>query len=643
MTSAGPARKPYRKAPPQHRETRHSLPVFREDLGVSAGPPTGSPGMAPPSPGTQHDPCQVICFRNHTVPVLQRTRFTNPYPVKRPPSPDGANVFSSSWSLASDSELDVSSLSSLDVTVLPPPRIFSHGAVGVSLPPRSHHPNMSRFLSRSEDLLPLSAEDERATSESSQQYLHGSSPFRSPERALAFKETTEIFAPPRGKRPQRDPRPQAHALPLPPKSILKQPSPPPCLPPADYLRKAKSVEMLGQGRGRGHKPKSTSLDREQGGLNQGKSSPALPYSVSSSSPADRGMHRLEEKVKFSQFLDEITYSVLSPANLHQLGGKKPEPARVGQKSSGQQNPKQNQGPAHEQKERKAGRRPWDDWVSQHQATRRDRENENENQPIPQHVPQRKDSPDREPEKWRTDPYREGARPKSEGHNYGRFGEGEGGDSRRTSESDWEDRSCRGTQQHHLQTHHQHKQHPHPHQHQHHTPSPYQPSLQQPHAQHHVPQHPISQTDFRTHSKDVAEKSPPLPPKLGSAASHPEAPKATVLEPSSVSFLSQLKVCERCHRVHKSTPSAAPVYPPACCFPLGEITESFSLTTPLCVTLRDITGAPYPPHPPHQLVSLGKIMGSFSWRCSLCLLHLSRSFPDVRTCSAACAHCCLRLL
>uniref|UniRef100_A0A3B1INF5 Tight junction associated protein 1 n=1 Tax=Astyanax mexicanus TaxID=7994 RepID=A0A3B1INF5_ASTMX len=35
MTSAAPARKPYRKAPPQHRETRHSLPVFRDDLSGS--------------------------------------------------------------------------------------------------------------------------------------------------------------------------------------------------------------------------------------------------------------------------------------------------------------------------------------------------------------------------------------------------------------------------------------------------------------------------------------------------------------------------------------------------------------------------------------------------------------------------------
>ncbi|MBN3273439.1 TJAP1 protein, partial [Polyodon spathula] len=32
MTSAAPVRKPYRKAPPQHREIRHDLPVFRDEL-----------------------------------------------------------------------------------------------------------------------------------------------------------------------------------------------------------------------------------------------------------------------------------------------------------------------------------------------------------------------------------------------------------------------------------------------------------------------------------------------------------------------------------------------------------------------------------------------------------------------------------
>uniref|UniRef100_A0A671K537 Tight junction-associated protein 1-like n=1 Tax=Sinocyclocheilus anshuiensis TaxID=1608454 RepID=A0A671K537_9TELE len=47
MTSAAPARKPYRKAPPQHRETRHTVPVFREDVSGNALP------SANPAPSAQ--------------------------------------------------------------------------------------------------------------------------------------------------------------------------------------------------------------------------------------------------------------------------------------------------------------------------------------------------------------------------------------------------------------------------------------------------------------------------------------------------------------------------------------------------------------------------------------------------------------
>uniref|UniRef100_A0A671K3H7 Tight junction-associated protein 1-like n=1 Tax=Sinocyclocheilus anshuiensis TaxID=1608454 RepID=A0A671K3H7_9TELE len=49
MTSAAPARKPYRKAPPQHRETRHTVPVFREDVSGNALP------SANPAPSAQPD------------------------------------------------------------------------------------------------------------------------------------------------------------------------------------------------------------------------------------------------------------------------------------------------------------------------------------------------------------------------------------------------------------------------------------------------------------------------------------------------------------------------------------------------------------------------------------------------------------
>ncbi|XP_041802866.1 tight junction-associated protein 1 [Chelmon rostratus] len=54
MTSAAPARKPYRKAPPQHRETRHALPV------------------APPPPAPQHDISQEALSDSDRIRILQQ-------------------------------------------------------------------------------------------------------------------------------------------------------------------------------------------------------------------------------------------------------------------------------------------------------------------------------------------------------------------------------------------------------------------------------------------------------------------------------------------------------------------------------------------------------------------------------------------
>ncbi|CAG05117.1 unnamed protein product [Tetraodon nigroviridis] len=57
MTSAAPARKPYRKAPPQHRETRHAPPV------------------ALPAPAPQHDPSQPGCLGvKHTYDVIRKSQ-----------------------------------------------------------------------------------------------------------------------------------------------------------------------------------------------------------------------------------------------------------------------------------------------------------------------------------------------------------------------------------------------------------------------------------------------------------------------------------------------------------------------------------------------------------------------------------------
>ncbi|XP_017546148.1 tight junction-associated protein 1 isoform X1 [Pygocentrus nattereri] len=66
MTSTAPARKPYRKAPPQHRETRHSLPVFRDDLSGSH-PATGSPSLP-----AQPDPSQESLSDADKIKILQQ-------------------------------------------------------------------------------------------------------------------------------------------------------------------------------------------------------------------------------------------------------------------------------------------------------------------------------------------------------------------------------------------------------------------------------------------------------------------------------------------------------------------------------------------------------------------------------------------
>ncbi|XP_058880875.1 tight junction-associated protein 1-like isoform X2 [Acipenser ruthenus] len=59
MTSAAPVRKPYRKAPPQHREIRHDLPVLRDELdGDLALPPA--------------EPCQESLSDTDRIKVLQQ-------------------------------------------------------------------------------------------------------------------------------------------------------------------------------------------------------------------------------------------------------------------------------------------------------------------------------------------------------------------------------------------------------------------------------------------------------------------------------------------------------------------------------------------------------------------------------------------
>ncbi|MBN3297072.1 TJAP1 protein, partial [Amia calva] len=369
MTSAAPVRKPYRKAPPQHREVRHDLPVFRDDLGATMGLP-------------QPEPCQVTRLHN-IAPVFQRTRFGDP-PPKRTDSSDLLNTYSSSWSLASESEKEVSSLSSMDLTILPPPKIFSCSEIIAT-----NTQGISRFRSRSEDLLVVSG-DEDPTAE-----------------ALSKRQARYMTT-------------------LPPKSILKQPNTLGVQ--KDNLRKSKSAELLGQN---SHKVKPQNLSLDWGNraqvqvkttvTGQSATTPASPTSLA----PEWKVQLLEEKLKFSEFLNEITYRILSPANLQWLGGQQPEVLK--QRGSQQRSPaaapcayqrtelKENTDQKPEKSPRASRsadvRRPVGKDTPE--RTRRMKDNG----PRPGHLPAtlRRNVQDAhpEPEQRRTTVHREGARPKAE--------------------------------------------------------------------------------------------------------------------------------------------------------------------------------------------------------------------------------------
>ncbi|XP_077437974.1 tight junction-associated protein 1 isoform X2 [Vanacampus margaritifer] len=204
MSSAAPSRKPYRKAPPQHREARHAL--------AAAAAPTTPPQTQAP------DDCQVKeqMFR---TPPLQPPPFAN----KRRPA--------------------ASSLSSLEFGTAP-----------------------------------------------------STEPFRA-RRGSAGRRHAE--------------RKDRRRAGVPPKSILKKGVSPAAAHASDVIRKSKSAELLD-----GSSDRQPSARRSSGG------------------PPSRHlawrMRLLEEKVRFSNFLDEITCRVISPAHLTLLGReashRRPSPA-----------------------------------------------------------------------------------------------------------------------------------------------------------------------------------------------------------------------------------------------------------------------------------------------------------------------------
>lgn len=374
MTSAAPARKPYRKAPPQHRETRHALTT------------------APPPPAPQLDVNQV---NRHTLntPLPPPPPHQLPAACKQPRSSRARHGVL--IPPLSDSDLDVSSLSSLELCIPQPlfstrnrrPDRAKTTEVGVT----ASDGHLRRSASTRSDLRrspsvtrkqPQDKRGERQTrahrAPSTDMTATGTPTTpRTPNtpRTQAAARTPNLprtqTAPgtatvPRTPNMPNTPRTQPAA---PPKSILKQTAPLGIEPTYDVIRKAKSVELLDGGRRRGSMSRQTptrSLDRAE------QRSPTSRWSSAPPSPSKTGwnwrMQVLEEKVRFSSFLDEITSQVLSPAHLTMLGRAasrergSPSPSPSPRRSRRHSHSHSHRKKPPEGKSEDRSRR-WDDWVS----------------------------------------------------------------------------------------------------------------------------------------------------------------------------------------------------------------------------------------------------------------------------------------
>lgn len=299
MTSAAPARKPYRKAPPQHRETRHALPA------------------APPPPAQQLDVTQVNQHTTNT-PATSLQHLSTP----REQAQSMVKHLSSQTEPLSDSELDVSSLSSLELCIPPPPLFSSH----------VHRPDPTA-ASACQSL------NQRLTS---RKHSQGSRGQRQTPANRTQADGTCSLTPPLLQRS------------APPKGILK-PSPSRCTEHSyDVIRKAKSVEIFDSSSGRStHHSATHSLDRAEQRASSSQRSSAPPSTHKT--PWNWRMQVLEEKIRFSHFLDEITCRVLSPAHLMLLGREQSSTGPRRRSSDPQQ--LKADGTSAER------RRRWDDWVA----------------------------------------------------------------------------------------------------------------------------------------------------------------------------------------------------------------------------------------------------------------------------------------
>lgn len=341
MTSTAPARKPYRKAPPQHRETRHTLPAA-----AAAPPPAPQPDINQVNQHTLNTHAPPPQHLTHLAATSKRPRSTS-QPL--PPS---------------DSELEVSSLSSGELCIPPPLRFSSHSRCSARNRTTAAEPQQRAY-------------DAFATS-------HKRSPAQDPRRRLHSwtHRTQTVNRPIAGNRALigswmlADPRTKAANPTLAdgswkqagsqtqrthfPKGILKQPAVLDVTHTYDVIRKSKSVEVLDDSQGRGgaarHQP-TRSLDRTEQRVPSSRCTSA--HSSACSTDWNWRMQVLEEKVRFSNFLDEITCRVLSPAHLTLLG----------------RSPHQEQGfpapycrrhsPAHRKQQLQGADRArrWDNWVA----------------------------------------------------------------------------------------------------------------------------------------------------------------------------------------------------------------------------------------------------------------------------------------
>lgn len=133
------------------------------------------------------------------------------------------------------------------------------------------------------------------------------------ERSLVFNERAEILAPR---------QPHQTGVPAPSKGILKNGA----LATTDRLRKAKSIETITV-RPVGREASSAlgparPLQREKQPPN------TLDLSTPKKLPGTERMKLVEEKLRFSEFLNEITRQVLSPSSLSSLGWKPPEATSI---------------------------------------------------------------------------------------------------------------------------------------------------------------------------------------------------------------------------------------------------------------------------------------------------------------------------